>query len=54
LQLLQAALEDDFLNYERTIDAHISHLRKKIEDDPARPMYVQTVYGFGYKFGDGS
>jgi DNA-binding response OmpR family regulator len=54
LQLLQAALEDDFLNYERTIDAHISHLRKKIEDDPARPVYVQTVYGFGYKFGDGS
>jgi DNA-binding response OmpR family regulator len=53
LQLLQAAMEDDFLNYERTVDAHISHLRKKIEDDPADPMYIQTVYGFGYKFGDG-
>jgi DNA-binding response OmpR family regulator len=54
LQLLQAALEDDYVNYERTIDAHISHLRKKIEDNPANPLYVQTVYGFGYKFGDGS
>jgi DNA-binding response OmpR family regulator len=53
LQLLQAAMEDDFLNYERTVDAHISHLRKKIEDDPADPLYIQTVYGFGYKFGDG-
>jgi DNA-binding response OmpR family regulator len=54
LQLLQAALEDDYVNYERTIDAHISHLRKKIEDNPANPLYIQTVYGFGYKFGDGS
>ncbi|GIQ70563.1 DNA-binding response regulator [Xylanibacillus composti] len=52
LQLLQMALEDDFLNDERTVDAHISRLRKKIEDDPAKPVYVQTAYGFGYRFGD--
>ena len=53
LQLLQAALEDDILNDERTVDAHISRLRKKIEDHPAKPTYIQTVYGFGYRFGDG-
>lgn len=53
LQLLQAALEDDILNDERTVDAHISRIRKKIEDDPANPLYVQTVYGFGYRFGSG-
>lgn len=52
LQLLQLALEDDILNDERTVDAHISRIRKKIEDDPARPKYLQTVYGFGYRFGD--
>lgn len=53
LQLLQAALEDDILNDERTVDAHISRVRKKIEDDPANPVYIQTVYGFGYRFGNG-
>lgn len=52
LQLLQAALVDDILNDERTVDAHISRVRKKIEDDPANPVYIQTVYGFGYRFGD--
>ncbi|WP_248924027.1 response regulator [Paenibacillus hamazuiensis] len=52
LQLLQAALADDILNDERTVDAHISRIRKKIEDDPAHPVFVQTVYGFGYRFGD--
>lgn len=49
LQLL-AALEDDFANDERTADAHISRIRKKIEDDPAHPVYIKTVYGFGYRF----
>ncbi|QKG84399.1 response regulator transcription factor [Kroppenstedtia pulmonis] len=51
LQLLQAALEDDILNDERTVDAHISRLRKKIEDT-SPPLYIQTVYGFGYRFGN--
>ncbi|MFD1394975.1 response regulator transcription factor [Kroppenstedtia eburnea] len=53
LQLL-AALEDELLNDERTVDAHISRLRKKIEDAPSDPVYIQTVYGFGYRFGDQS
>lgn len=52
LQLMKAAMEDDFVNYERTIDSHISNLRKKIEDNPKEPVYIQTVYGFGYRFGD--
>lgn len=52
LQLLHTALDDDFLNDERTVDAHISRIRKKIEDNPSNPKYIQTVYGFGYRFGD--
>lgn len=34
----------------RTIDPHISHLRKKLEDDPARPAHILSVRGVGYRF----
>jgi DNA-binding response OmpR family regulator len=34
----------------RTIDPHIAHLRKKLEDDPARPVHILSVRGVGYKF----
>ncbi|MCL6593627.1 MAG: response regulator transcription factor, partial [Alicyclobacillus sp.] len=33
----------------RMVDVHISHLREKLEDDPKRPQYIQTVRGVGYK-----
>jgi len=52
LQLLKATLGDAYLNYERTIDSHVSHLRKKVEDDSAEPRYIQTVHGVGYRFGE--
>ncbi len=35
---------------DRSVDSHIKNLRKKIEPDPTDPVYIQTVYGFGYKF----
>ena len=34
----------------RTIDRHVASIRKKIEDDPTSPRYIETVYGIGYKF----
>lgn len=52
LQLLDAALGEAFQGYERSIDTHISNLRRKIETDPANPKYILTVYGVGYKFND--
>ena len=34
----------------RTVDVHVGWLRKKIEEDPARPRWIRTVYGKGYEF----
>jgi DNA-binding response OmpR family regulator len=39
----------EYEGYERTIDAHVKNLRKKIEPDPKRPRYVETVFGTGYR-----
>ena len=36
--------------YERTIDVHIKNLRAKLEDNPRKPNYIETVYGIGYRF----
>jgi len=38
--------------FDRSIDAHIKNLRKKLEPDPADPRYILTVYGIGYKFSE--
>lgn len=51
-QLLDAAQGDVFEGYERTIDAHIKNLRRKIEPDSAQPQYIITIYGVGYKFAE--
>ncbi len=38
--------------FDRSIDAHIKNLRRKLEPNPLEPFYVLTVYGIGYKFTD--
>jgi two-component system alkaline phosphatase synthesis response regulator PhoP len=50
LQLLEASQGNAYEGYERTIDAHIKNLRAKIESDPKNPIYVETVFGIGYRF----
>ena len=50
-ELLESLGETTFLEgYERTVDVHIHNLREKIEPDPSDPIYIQTVYGTGYRF----
>jgi DNA-binding response OmpR family regulator len=48
-QLLDAVHGVAFDSYERAIDAHIKNIRRKLEADPARPRFVETVYGVGYR-----
>ncbi len=51
-ELINVALGDDFDGYDRAIDSHIKNLRSKIEDNTGNPMYITTVRGVGYKFGE--
>ncbi|MDD9381242.1 response regulator transcription factor [Streptomyces sp. ZAF1911] len=39
---------------ERTVDAHVMNLRRKLETDPGRPRLLETVYGRGYRLADGT
>jgi two-component system alkaline phosphatase synthesis response regulator PhoP len=41
-----------FEGYEHTVNTHINRLRSKIEEDPARPQYLKTVWGVGYRFAE--
>jgi DNA-binding response OmpR family regulator len=53
LQIMEQAQGDAYEGYERTIDAHIKNLRVKLEPNPKKPVYIQTVFGLGYKFDAG-
>ena len=50
LELLDRLQGTTYEGYERTIDVHVKNLRAKIEPDPSKPRYVETVYGVGYRF----
>lgn len=51
-QLLDAVRGVAFESYERAIDTHIKNIRRKIEPDPRKPRYIETVYGVGYRFAE--
>ncbi len=51
-QLLDRLHGVAFDGYDRSIDAHIKNLRRKLEPDPANPRYILTVFGIGYQFTD--
>lgn len=50
MQLLENSQGTSFEGYERTIDAHIKNLRAKLEPNPKKPRYIETVFGIGYRF----
>lgn len=53
-QLYSLVWNDAYCGDENAVNVHISRLRNKIEEDPRNPRYVLTVWGIGYKLGDGN
>jgi DNA-binding response OmpR family regulator len=49
-EILDRLGEAAHAGYDRTIDSHLARLRRKIEDDPREPRFVETVRGLGYRF----
>ncbi len=49
-KLMELARGREYDVFDRSIDVQVSRLRKLVEDDPAKPRYIQTVWGFGYVF----
>ncbi|MFH1454118.1 MAG: response regulator transcription factor [Armatimonadota bacterium] len=48
--LLEQLWGYDYLGDTRTVDVHMRRLRQKLEVDPAKPVYLKTIHGIGYKF----
>ena len=49
-QIIDRVFGNDLDSFDRTVDAHISNLRRKLESNPKEPSHIQTIYGVGYKF----
>jgi DNA-binding response OmpR family regulator len=52
MQLLEKVWGYHYEGYEHTVNSHINRLRSKIEENPAEPSYILTVWGVGYRFSD--
>jgi two-component system alkaline phosphatase synthesis response regulator PhoP len=51
-QLIEQVWSHDYYGDDRVVDVHIGRLRKKVEDDPAHPILIATVWGAGYRLED--
>ncbi len=49
-QIYDMVWKESYIGDYNIVTSHISHIREKIEDDPANPIYIQTVWGVGYRF----
>jgi DNA-binding response OmpR family regulator len=52
-EILERISDGPFEGYERTIDSHLARLRRKIEDNPHQPRFIETLRGLGYRFWGG-
>jgi DNA-binding response OmpR family regulator len=48
--LLDRLVDEGYTGLERSIKVHVRNLRKKIEADPSQPIYIESVFGVGYRF----
>lgn len=51
-QLLERVYDESYIGYDRTVDAHIKNLRRKLEPNPDGQRFIVTIYGVGYKFAE--
>lgn len=49
-EILNSIWGEDFYGDTKTVDVHIRRLREKIEKDPSKPKYIETIWGYGYRF----
>lgn len=49
-ELLDSVWGEDYFGETKTVDVHIRRLREKIEDNPSQPIFIETVWGFGYRW----
>ena len=47
---MELARGREFGAFDRSIDVQVSRLRRLVETDPSKPVFIQTVWGFGYVF----
>lgn len=52
-RLVDEVWGEGWVGDEHLVDVHIGHIRRKLDDDPARPRYIRTVRGVGYRMGEG-
>jgi len=51
-EILETVKGDNFDGFDRAVDSHIKRLRARLGDDPKTPVYIETVYGMGYRMAD--
>ena len=49
-EILNTVWGKDFFGELTIVDVNVRRIRKKIEEDPAEPQYIQTIWGYGYKW----